>query len=278
MTMDTATEQVRRHYEAAVGDAADRESELLRFLDNLEDGAATAAQLASFDQFHVGGLTATVAFAELLGLAPGAEVLDAGSGLGGPSRYVAQAYDCQVRGVDLAPTYVAIARLLADRAGLSRVLEYGVGDLLALPFSDATFDAVYTQHVVMNIADRDLAYREIRRVLKGGGVFAFYDVLAADGKPAPHYPTPWAESAETSHLLDEAETRAALERSRLTPTLWHDITCDAVAGFRDQKPLASPGPTMAAVMGPRFGQMAANLARNLAEGRLRLVMARCATA
>jgi ubiquinone/menaquinone biosynthesis C-methylase UbiE len=276
--MDMTAERVRRHYEAAVGDAADRESELLRFLDNLEEGAATAAQLGSFDQFHVGGLTATVAFAKLLEIAPGAEVLDAGSGLGGPSRYVAQAHDCRVSGVDLAPTYVAIARLLADRASLSRVLEYEVGDLLALPFPDGRFDAAYTQHVVMNVADRDRAYREIRRVLKPGGAFAFYDVLAADGKPTAHYPTPWADNPDTSFVLDEAETRAALERSGLTPTLWNDVTQDAVTWFREQRPLASPGPTLAAVMGPRFGQMAANLSRNLAEGRLRLVMARCETA
>jgi SAM-dependent methyltransferase len=276
--MDMTTERVRQHYEAAVGDAADRDSELLRFLDNLDDGAVTAAQLGGFDQFHVGGLAATVKFAQLLGVGSDAEVLDAGSGLGGPSRYIAQTYGCRVTGVDLAPTYVAIARLLADRAGLSRTLEYEVGDLLDLPFASGGFDAAYSQHVVMNIADRDRAYREIRRVLKPGGVFAFYDVLAADGKPEPLYPTPWAESAETSILLDEAETRAALERSGLTPTLWNDVTAGAMAWFREQKPLASPGPTLTAVMGPRFGLMAANLARNLSEGRLRLVMARCAAA
>jgi sarcosine/dimethylglycine N-methyltransferase len=275
--MDMTSEQVRRHYEAAVGDAVDQDSELLRFLDDLDESAVTAAQLGSFDQFHVGGLAATVAFGQLLAVAPGSEVLDAGSGLGGPSRYLAQTNGCQVTGIDLAPTYVAISRLLADRAGLSRVLQYEVGDLLALPFPDAGFDAAYTQHVMMNIADRDRAYREIRRVLKPGGVFAFYDVLAADGKPEPLYPTPWAETAETSVLLDEAETRAVLRRSGLTPTLWSDVTQDAATWFREQKGLCSPAPTLAAVMGPRFGQMAANLARNLAEGRLRLVMARCET-
>ena len=275
--MDMTAERVRRHYEAAVGDAADRDSELLRFLDNLDEGAVTAAQLGNFDQFHVGGLAATVAFGQLLGIAPEAEVLDAGSGLGGPSRYLAQTYGCRVSGVDLAPSYVAIARLLADHAGLSRVVQYEVGDLLALPFADARFDAAYSQHVVMNIADRDQAYGEIRRVLRPGGVFAFYDVLAADGKPEALYPTPWAETAEASVLLDEAETRAALGRSGLTPTVWNDVTGDAVAWFREQRG-PSPGPTLAAVMGPRFGQMAANLARNLAEGRLRLVMGRCETA
>ena len=273
--MDMTSERVRLHYEAAVGVATEPDSELLNYLDRLDDeGAITAVQLGGFDQFHVGGLTATVAFAKLLDVSAGAEVLDAGSGLGGPSRYVAENYGCRVSGIDLAPTYVAIARLLADRAGMSRTLQYEVGDLLALPFANSRFDAAYTQHVVMNIPDRDRAYGEIRRVLKPGGAFAFYDVLAADGKPDSHYPTPWAESADASFLLDEAETRAALERSGLSPTQWNDVTQDAVSWFRERRPMSS-GPTLAAVMGPRFGQMAADLARNLAEGRLRLVMARC---
>jgi sarcosine/dimethylglycine N-methyltransferase len=276
--MNTTAEHVRQHYGAQVGDAADRESELLRFLDDLDEGAFTAAQLGAFDQFHVGGLAATVAFADLLRATPEAAVLDAGSGLGGPSRYLAQAVGCRVSGIDLTPAYVAISRLLADRAGLSRALSYEVGDLLDLPFPDQSFDAAYTQHVVMNVADRDRAYGEIRRVLKPCGAFAFYDVLAADGKPEVLYPTPWAETAAASFLLDEPETRAALERSGLAPTLWNDVTPDAVTWFREQQPMSSPGPTLAAVMGPRFGQMAANLARNLAEGRLRLVMARCETA
>jgi ubiquinone/menaquinone biosynthesis C-methylase UbiE len=273
--MNTTAEHVRQHYGAQVGDAADRESELLRFLDDLDEGAVTAAQLGAFDQFHVGGLAATVAFAELLRATPETAVLDAGSGLGGPSRYLAQAIGCRVSGVDLTPAYVAISRLLADRAGLSRALSYEVGDLLDLPFRDGSFDAAYTQHVVMNIADRDRAYGEIRRVLRPCGAFAFYDVLAADGKPEVLYPMPWANTAETSVLLTEAETRAALARSGFVPTVWTDVTTDAAAWFREQKPLAPSGPTLAAVMGPRFGQMAANLARNLAEGRLRLIMARC---
>jgi ubiquinone/menaquinone biosynthesis C-methylase UbiE len=276
--MNATAEHVRRHYGAQVGDAADRESELLRFLDDLDEGAVTAAQLGSFDQFHVGGLAATVAFADILRVTPEAEVLDAGSGLGGPSRYLAQAIGCRVSGVDLTPAYVAISRLLADRAGLSRVLSYEVGDLLDLPFPDQRFDAAYTQHVVMNVADRDGAYGEIRRVLKPGAAFAFYDVLAADGKPVVLYPTPWAETAETSVLLTEAETRGALARSGFVPAVWTDVTGDAAAWFREQRPIATPTPTLAAVMGPRFGQMAANLARNLAEGRLRLVMARCTAA
>src|SRR6266568_3505896 len=95
-------------------------------------------------------------------------------------RNLAETRGCHVTGVDLAPSFVAVAKLLAERTGMAGLVSYQVGDLLALPFADARFDVVFTQHVVMNIPDRDQVYREIARVLKPGGRFGFYDVLAAD--------------------------------------------------------------------------------------------------
>lgn len=271
-----AARLVRAHYEPAIGED-DLLARVTRAVDAM-DGPVTTARLAGFDQFHVRGLAATAELGGLLGVQPGAEVLDAGSGLGGPSRHMAETYGCKVTGVDLAPSYVAVARLLAERTGLDGAVAYEAGDLLALRFPDGRFDAAYTQHVVMNIRDRDRVYGELRRVLKPEGRFAFYDVLAADERPEPLYPVPWAEGAETSVLLTEGETRAALDRAGLIPDVWNDVTAEAVAWFAQQRPPSAGAPSLATVMGPRFGQMAANLARNLTEGRLRLVMAGCSAA
>ena len=142
-------------------------------LGALGAGPLTATQLAGFDQFHIRGLAATVELAELMGVKRDDLVLDAGSGIGGPSRYLAETFGCPVIGVDLAPSFVAVAQLLADRSGLRDRLEYQVGNLLDLNFPDEHFDIVYTQHVVMNIRDRDRLYQGIRRVLKTGRYIRF---------------------------------------------------------------------------------------------------------
>ena len=63
----------------------------------------------------------------------------------------------------------------------------------------------------MNIADRASAYRELRRVLKTGGTFGFYDPYEPDDGETPHYPLPWAETPATSTLLTKEATVAALE-------------------------------------------------------------------
>ncbi len=270
--MNTLPDAVRRHYETETAEAL--VSKVTDALSSLPPGPVTAAQLAGLDQFHVGGLAATADLAALAGIQRGSRVLDAGSGLGGPSRYLADTCGCSVVGLDLAPSFVAVAGLLAGRAGLDGQVTYEAGNLLELPFADASFDTVWTQHAVMNIRDRDRLYRGFRRVLRPTGRLAFHDVLAGDAQLPPYFPVPWAEGAGTSFLLTQAETAAAMLRAGLKPDTWRDVTAVALALFAQPRP-PSPGLSLSVVMGPRFMGMAANLARSLREGRVRLVMGTC---
>lgn len=269
---------VERHYERSESGRVlvERVEEALRAFGS---GPLTALDLAGFDQFHVRGLAATRELGDMLGIAKQDLVLDAGAGIGGPARFVAEQYGCRVIGVDLTPAFVEIARLLTERSGLADRVEFQVGNLLQLGFPDAAFDVVYTQHAVMNISDRDRAYRELRRVLKPGGRFGFYDVLAGDGAPPVRFPVPWAEGAETSALLTEEDTRRAYAAAGLELIEWKDLTEEARA-WSDRlasapSPAAGPLPGLGVLMGPRFEEMLANVGRNLREGAIRLVMGAC---
>lgn len=277
--MNAISDQIRSHYQADIKD----QGALLARIDAAlvgMDGPITSTELASLDQFHVGGLPATIEFAKRVGLRAEDHVLDAGSGLGGPSRYLAETFGCRVEGVDLSPDYVAIAALLTERTGLADRVTYRVGDLIALPFTDASFDLIWTQHVVMNIRDRAGLYREIRRVLKPGGRFAYYDPIAADGHPEPFYPVPWAQTPDTSTLLTADETRAVLERASLPVNTWEDVSEQALGWVARQQQQVGPPPALntGMVVGPRMAPMVANFGRNVKEGRVRLVMGVCTAA
>src|SRR5688572_11736022 len=100
----------------------------------------TIDDLAPMDQFHGGGKRATVRLARLAGLSPGTRVLDVGGGLGGPARTLAVAFGCRVTAVDLTASYVRAAAMLTARLGLGGRVTHQVGDALALPFADGTFD------------------------------------------------------------------------------------------------------------------------------------------
>ena len=130
--------------------------------------AAHAAATGALDQFHTRGLAATAELAQLAGITADMSVLDVGSGVGGPARFLAATYGCHVTGVDLSEPFVEAARYLTGRTGQSGQVSFECASALTLPFDDGRFDVVFLQHVAMNIADRARLYREIRRVLKPG--------------------------------------------------------------------------------------------------------------
>lgn len=270
--MTNPSDAARRHYEAGLLD----DDPAARILAELEQGTLdiAAIDLEALDQFHAGGVMATLQLGGLLQAPSGGSVLDAGSGLGGPARVLAERFGYHVTGVDLTPGYVELAHRLAELTGSGDRVDYQVADLLALPFADGTFDGAYSQHVAMNVEDRAAMYRELRRVLKTGAGFAFHDVIAADGADRPIYPTPWAQSAATSFLLDEDDTLSVLGRAGLRVDALENVSNEAVSAIARLRGAAPAGPTLGSIMGPRFAEMAANYGRNLKEGRLRVVMGR----
>jgi sarcosine/dimethylglycine N-methyltransferase len=242
------------------------------------DRRLTPQQLGALDQFHTRGLAATAELAELAGIAAGMSVLDVGSGVGGPARFLAAAYGCRVTGVDLSEPFVEAACYLTERTGQGGQVSFQAASALELPFDDGRFDVVLLQHVAMNIADRARLYCEIRRVLTSGGRFATFDVVLNSGEP--HYPLPWARTPATSFLLTAAATRAAIEPAGFRNLAWQDDTEAAktwIAQLRADSPIKTPGPppspNLGVVMGPDFAQLAANLGRNLMEGRLGILTA-----
>jgi SAM-dependent methyltransferase len=121
-------------------------------------------------------------FADQLGLAPGSEVLEVGSGSGGPAAYLAAAKECRVTGVDINEHGVRNASALAQARGLSERLHFEVVDAgRPLPFADGRFDAILSNDAMCHIANRLAVLREWRRVLRPGGRALFTDAMVLTG-------------------------------------------------------------------------------------------------
>jgi SAM-dependent methyltransferase len=267
--MTDTNSKVRDHY-SAVG-LTDRIKAGLATLTP-EAEALTVAHLASLDQFHTRGILATGELAAAARIDSSTQALDVGCGIGGPARYLAATFGCKVTGIDLSPAFIDAATYLTARCGLSDRVTFQVGDALHLPSEDAAFDAVFLQHVAMNIEDRGALYSEVRRILASGGRFVTYDLVLRDGDVL--YPVPWARDASASFLLTENDTRAALERAGYKMVLWRDDTQLAQDWFKTilgTQPQG--GPNLGLVMGPDFSAMTGNLARNLRENRVGVLSA-----
>ncbi|MBO9678735.1 MAG: methyltransferase domain-containing protein [Acidovorax sp.] len=110
--------------------------------------------------------------AELVAAAAPGAVLETAAGSGVVTRALAPRLRADARYVvtDLSQPMLDHA---ASRQGTDSRIEWRQADALALPFADASFDAVCCQFGAMFFPDRVAGYAEARRVLRPGGRFVF---------------------------------------------------------------------------------------------------------
>lgn len=103
-------------------------------------------------------------------LRPGFNVLDCGCGPGTITAGLALAVaPGRVVGIDLGESQIALAMAHAAEQGLGNT-EFKVGNIYELPFDEGAFDAVFAHAVFEHLSDPLKALREVRRVLKPGGM------------------------------------------------------------------------------------------------------------
>jgi SAM-dependent methyltransferase len=227
------------------------------------------ADLALLEDFHTMGRFATGQLVDLAQITSASRVLDAGSGIGGTARYVADHCGCAVTAVDLTDEYCQTSRWLNRLVGLDDRITVRQADVTELPFAAGTFDVAISQHVQMNVADKARLYSEARRVLVDGGRLALWDIVVGDGGELG-YPLPWADQPERSHLAASDELRAAVESAGFAVEHWNDLTEQAAALM--QAMLAQPpNPLGLHAFVTDFTRKAENLTRALADGRLRVI-------
>lgn len=125
-------------------------------------------------------------------LKPHHRILDIGCGPGtitiGFASLVDPAQGGGVTGVDIGDRVLTEARALAEASNLSSAVTFQQGNVLqTLPFADNTFDVVFTSHTLSHLAPQPsapvAALKEMRRVLKPGGVLAARDASTIDVYP-----------------------------------------------------------------------------------------------
>ena len=112
---------------------------------------------------------------------PGDTVLDAACGTGDLALADLRAGAARVVGVDFSE------QMLERAARKSSAIEWVQGDLCKLPFADGSFQAVTIGFGLRNVADKEDALRELRRVLAPGGRLGILEITRARGPLAPFF-------------------------------------------------------------------------------------------
>ena len=238
----------------------------------------TVEDLAPVDHFHARGVKATVELADRLPIRANDRIADIGCGLGGPARYLAQRFGCEVSGVDITEPFVEAANKLSALVGLEARVKIVHGDGQHLPFADASFDGAITQHVTMNVADRARFFAEAHRVLKPGAFFALTEHgLGPAGEP--HYPLPWSADGSGAYLVTPSRTRELLEEAGFIGIIIEDTGDKYVSGYKaviertERGELPPLGTHL--LLGETALEKTRNAARNIEEGRTHPIQVIC---
>jgi ubiquinone/menaquinone biosynthesis C-methylase UbiE len=190
---------------------------------------AQRASWAAGDWDEVAGLTAGVGskLLDRVGVEPGMEVLDVGTGSGGSVAVPAALRGAEVTGIDLTPELLQHARRRAGTAGVE--VRWVEGDAEALPFENGHFDRVLSTFGHICAPRHAVAAAELARVCKRNGVIGFTS-WTADSSPArmfrlvsSYMPPPPIEVGDLVAWGDESYVRAILEPHGLQVEFWHDV-------------------------------------------------------
>lgn len=271
MTLQTTADR------SAVSDHYARRDLVAAIRDGLlEMGKTTATitidDLASVDEFHIGGRTATEELLAQLQLSADDRLIDIGCGLGGAARLVVTRYNCRVTGFDLTRDFVEAGNTLCQWIGVGDRVSLHHASALSIPEPDGAFSGGYMLHVGMNIADKGALFAEAARLLRAGARFGIYDVMRmADGELG--YPLPWASDAESNAIARPEQYRAALQSAGFEILAERSRRDFALAYFSEQRAKVAAGETPATLglhtlMGARRPAQVRNMFEAVSSGRI----------
>ncbi|XP_073027136.1 24-methylenesterol C-methyltransferase 2-like [Primulina eburnea] len=117
---------------------------------------------------------------DLLNVNPGARILDAGCGVGGPMRAIASHSGANVVGITINEYQVNRARMHNKKAGLDNLCEVVCGNFLQMPFDENSFDGAYSIEATCHAPKLEEVYSEIYRVLKPGSLYVSYEWVTTE--------------------------------------------------------------------------------------------------
>jgi SAM-dependent methyltransferase len=158
----------------------------------------TAAQYVASSVHAAGADLAQIA--EIAGRVKPGRALDLGCG-GGHVSYAVAPHAGSVVAYDLSAAMVSAVGAEAEKRGLNNV-EAAQGPAEALPFPDASFDAVLCRYTAHHWPDVRKGLREARRVLKPGGHAVFSDVVAPEQPVLDTFLQTFEMLRDPSHVRD----------------------------------------------------------------------------
>ena len=150
----------------------------LREIGKSTSSTLLVEDLTKFDQLHYHGTDAIDIFIEKLKINEKTKILDVGSGIGGPARYIANKTGAEITAIELQSDQNNLAKELTKKCGLSNKVNHICGDILDYDFKNQTFDAVVSWLTLYHIANHEILLKKLFDLLNPNGFFYTEDITS----------------------------------------------------------------------------------------------------
>ena len=150
----------------------------LREIGKSTSSTLLVEDLTKFDQLHYHGTDAIDIFIEKLEINEKTKILDVGSGIGGPARYLADKTGAEITAIELQSDQNNLAKDLTKKCGLSNKVNHICGDILDYDFKNQTFDAVVSWLTLYHIANHEILLKKLFDLLNPNGFFYTEDITS----------------------------------------------------------------------------------------------------
>jgi cyclopropane fatty-acyl-phospholipid synthase-like methyltransferase len=206
------------------------------------DQPLTVHDLAPFDHMHYCGTAAVDRSIADCRIGAGQRVVEIGSGVGGPARWIAAMTGAEVTALELQPDLNALATALSQRAGLAGKVHHLCANILDGPPPGAPFDHAVSFLCFLHIADRRRLFSVIASSLASGGSLYIEDFVglrplssAEAAALATKVMCPYVPDRDR-YAADLAEAGFVIDKCEDLTALWRDFTSSRLEAFRDARP------------------------------------------
>ena len=183
--------------------------------------------LGHLDQYHYFGSKACDRAIDYLSLNANSRVLDIGSGVGGPARYITYKTKCNFQCVELREDFNEIAQELTQRTGLHQHIQYLTGSILSSQVTDAllpnSFHNIISFLTFLHIEERDKLLEICFNSLQENGCIYLEDYVA-NCPLTPEIKTTLKEIVQSSYVPTREAYRYHIERAGFTDICLIDLT------------------------------------------------------
>ncbi len=160
-------------------------------------------------------------------------VLDAGSGVGGSSIFLATALGCKVTGISLSERQVLQAKVHASKKGVDHLVDFRVMDYGATVFPDHSFDVVWGCESICYADSKEQFITEASRLLKPGGKLVVADGFVNRFENNDHpFIRQWLDGWQVNYLETPERFRQFMQKAGLENITYKNISDETFPSSR----------------------------------------------